>query len=70
MLKDKEERAFGEYRTRRLVMEAWDRLEEQLGPVIVRNYREEMTGGQETESGVRRQESGVRGSPRAAQRTR
>jgi len=47
VLKDKEERAFGEYRTRRLVLEAWDRLEEELGPVVVRNYREEMTGGQE-----------------------
>jgi hypothetical protein len=58
VLKDKEERAFGEYRTRRLVLEAWDRLEEELGPVVVRNYREEMTGGQET--GVRRQETGVR----------
>ena len=59
VLKEKEERAFGEYRTRRLVLEAWDRLEEELGPVVVRNYREEMTGGQET--GDRRQESGVRG---------
>ena len=59
VLKEKEERAFGEYRTRRLVLEAWDRLEEELGPVVVRNYREEMTGGQET--GDRSQETGVRG---------
>ena len=28
VLKEKEERAYGEYRTRRLVLEAWDRLEE------------------------------------------
>ena len=55
VLKEKEERAFGEYRTRRLVLEAWDRLEEELGPVVVRNYREEMAGGQE--SGVRGQGS-------------
>ncbi len=27
VLKEKEERAYGEYRTRRLVLEAWDRLE-------------------------------------------
>jgi hypothetical protein len=27
VLKDKEEREFGEYRTRRLVLEAWDKLE-------------------------------------------
>ena len=26
VLKSKEERQFGEYRTRRLVLEAWDRL--------------------------------------------
>jgi hypothetical protein len=26
VLKDKEEKEFGEYRTRRLVLEAWDRL--------------------------------------------
>ena len=59
VLKDKEERALGEYRTRRLVLEAWDRLEEELGPVVVRNYREEMNGGQETRG--RSQETGVRG---------
>ena len=57
VLKEKEERAFGEYRTRRLVLEAWDRLEEELGPVVVRNYREEMNGGQET--GDRGQETGA-----------
>ena len=45
VLKEKEERAFGEYRTRRLVLEAWDRLEAELGPVVVRNYREEMAAG-------------------------
>ena len=56
VLKEKEDQAFGEYRTRRLVLEAWDRLEEELGPVVVRNYREEMAGGQET--GVRRRGSG------------
>ena len=27
VLKNKEEKAFGEYRTRRLVLEAWERLE-------------------------------------------
>ena len=27
VLKDREEREFGEYRTRRLVLEAWDKLE-------------------------------------------
>jgi len=31
VLKDKEERAHGEYRTRRLVLEAWDRLEQRPG---------------------------------------
>jgi hypothetical protein len=66
VLKEKEERAFGEYRTRRLVLEAWDRLEAELGPVVVRNYREELARGQETgdrsqETGVRRQGSGGRG---------
>lgn len=33
VLKEKEERKFGEYRTRRLVLEAWDRLWTELGPV-------------------------------------
>ena len=64
VLKEKEERAFGEYRTRRLVLEAWDRLEKELGPVVVRNYREEMNGGQEDRSPtgmLRDQETGVRG---------
>ena len=42
VLKEKEEKAFGEYRTRRLVLDAWDRLEAELGPVVVRNYPEEM----------------------------
>ena len=28
VLKEKEERAYGEYRTRRLVLEAWDRMEQ------------------------------------------
>jgi len=53
VLKEKEERAFGEYRTRRLVLEAWDRLEAELGPVVVRNYREEMaaTPGRVAETG-------------------
>ncbi len=45
VLKEKEQRALGEYRTRRLVLAAWDRLEEELGPVVVRNYREEMEAG-------------------------
>ena len=27
VLKEKEQKQFGEYRTRRLVLEAWDRLE-------------------------------------------
>jgi len=53
VLKEKEERAFGEYRTRRLVLEAWDRLEAELGPVVVRDYREEMaaTTGRVAETG-------------------
>ena len=59
VLKEKEERAFGEYRTRRLVLEVWDRLEEELGPVVVRNYREEMIGGQGAGGGGRG--PGVRG---------
>jgi len=59
VLKEKEERTFGEYRTRRLVLEAWDRLEAELGPVVVRNYREEMARSQE--SGVRGQGAGDRG---------
>jgi hypothetical protein len=33
VLKEKEERKYGEYRTRRLVLEAWDRLWKELGPV-------------------------------------
>ncbi len=33
VLKDKEEKKYGEYRTRRLVLEAWDRLWTELGPV-------------------------------------
>lgn len=33
VLKDKEEKKYGEYRTRRLVLEAWDRLWDELGPV-------------------------------------
>jgi hypothetical protein len=33
VLKEKEERKYGEYRTRRLVLEAWERLWEELGPV-------------------------------------
>ena len=33
VLKDNEIAKYGEYRTRRLVLEAWDRLESTLGPV-------------------------------------
>ena len=33
VLKDNETAKFGEYRTRRLVLEAWDRLESELGPI-------------------------------------
>ena len=33
VLKDNETARYGEYRTRRLVLEAWDRLESALGPV-------------------------------------
>jgi len=40
VLKENEERKYGEYRTRRLVLEAWARLEAGLGPAPVRNYRE------------------------------
>jgi len=46
VLKEKEEKQFGEYRTRRLVLAAWDRLEAELGPVVVRNYREELAAAQ------------------------
>jgi hypothetical protein len=42
VLKEKEEKQFGEYRTQRLVLAAWDQLEAELGPVVVRNYREEL----------------------------
>ena len=42
VLKEKEEKHFGEYRTRRLVLAAWDRLEAELGPAVLRNYREEL----------------------------
>ena len=38
----KGEPKFGEYRTRRLVLDAWDRLEAELGPAVLRNYREEL----------------------------
>jgi hypothetical protein len=31
VLKEKEEEQYGEYRTRRLVLEAWDRLEKHQG---------------------------------------
>jgi hypothetical protein len=31
VLKEKEEKQYGEYRTRRLVLEAWDRLEKHQG---------------------------------------
>ena len=51
VLKEKEERACGEYRTRRLVLEAWDRLQAELGPVVVRNYREEGTASSVVGSG-------------------
>jgi hypothetical protein len=45
VLKNNEEKptekgGFGEYRTRRLVLEAWARLETELGPVKPINYRE------------------------------
>jgi len=40
VLKDNEERKYGEYRTRRLVLEAWARLEAERGPVKPVNYRE------------------------------
>jgi hypothetical protein len=45
VLKQNEERpiekgGFGEYRTRRLVLDAWARLEAELGPVKPVNYRE------------------------------
>ncbi len=33
VLKDNETAKYGEYRTRRLVLEAWDRLESTLGPI-------------------------------------
>lgn len=42
VLKEKEERQLGEYRTRRLVLGAYDRLEAALGPAPVRDYRAEL----------------------------
>ena len=42
VLKEKEERQHGEYRTRRLVLAAFDRLEAALGPAPVRDYRAEL----------------------------
>jgi hypothetical protein len=42
VLKEKEERQLGEYRTRRLVLAAFDRLEAALGPAPVRDYRAEL----------------------------
>lgn len=33
VLKEKEEKQFGEYRTRRLILEAWERLWNELGPI-------------------------------------
>jgi hypothetical protein len=44
-LKEKEKRQYGEYRTRRLVLEAWDWLEAELGPVVVRRWRGEVGSG-------------------------
>jgi len=40
VLKEKEENRFGEYRTRRLVLDAWARLEAELGPAKPVNYHE------------------------------
>lgn len=40
VLKNKEEEQYGEYRTRRLVLDAWARLEAELGPARRTNYRE------------------------------
>jgi len=40
VLKNKEEKQLGEYRTRRLVLEAWAKLEAELGPAQPVNYRE------------------------------
>jgi hypothetical protein len=45
VLKENETRKYGEYRTRRLVLDAWARLEEELGPVKVVNYREQIAEG-------------------------
>jgi hypothetical protein len=42
VLKKNDTAKYGEYRTRRLVLDAWARLEAELGPAPVRNYREEM----------------------------
>ncbi|MDD1777503.1 MAG: hypothetical protein LUQ65_04985 [Candidatus Helarchaeota archaeon] len=36
VLKEKEEKQYGEYRTRRLVLEAWDKLEK----IRVKNWNE------------------------------
>jgi HEAT repeat protein len=58
VLKEKEIKQMGEYRTQRLVLAAWDRLERELGPAVVRNYREEMEGeGRSQKSEVRSQRS-------------
>ncbi|MBB6053899.1 hypothetical protein [Armatimonas rosea] len=40
VLKQNDEKEFGEYRTRRLVLEAWARLEVEFGPVVPRDYHE------------------------------
>jgi hypothetical protein len=58
VLKEKEIKQLGEYRTQRLVLAAWDRLERELGPVVVRNYREEMPAeGRSQKAEVRSQRS-------------
>lgn len=40
VLKNNDEKAYGEYRTRRLILEAWAKLEAELGPAQPVNYRE------------------------------
>ncbi|MGQ9455073.1 MAG: Eco57I restriction-modification methylase domain-containing protein [Armatimonadota bacterium] len=53
VLKEKEEEQFGEYRTRELVLDAWNRLESELGPPRIVNYRELLRAEDAEESHTR-----------------
>lgn len=51
VLKNNDTAKYGDYRTRRLVLEAWARLEAELGPAQVVNYREMVDGRSDIASG-------------------